>query len=148
MSIVPKVRLISYAWSDGVESIVKQQCEGKVLHLCSGRSPVGEVRIDLIIWKKYRARFSKANMLASADQVPFQDSTFDTIVADPIYKDLEPPFIKEIVRVLKSGGKLIYYYPCVPYHKALVLSKLYVYPNVGKKYLRFLSIHLNSKLSL
>ena len=112
----PKTRLCAYVWSKNIENIIKENVKGVSLHLCSGRSGLGDVRLDKIIWKKYKPYYSKANMLGHADHIPFKDNSFDVVITDPEYITLTPPFIKEIIRVLKSGGKLIYYYPAVPYH--------------------------------
>lgn len=142
----PRTTCISYHWHDDIENLIKSKIEGYTLHLCSGRSKIGDIKIDLMVWKKFRSSFSKCNVLADANNTPLPDNSFNTVVLDPIYNKLEPPFVDECVRVLKNNGLLIYYYPALPFHSALNLIKLYIYPNQHLKYNRLLSLFRVSKL--
>ncbi len=82
----------------------------KILHVCSGRIPKSEgIRLD--IDPKYQPDY-----IASAENIPIPDNTFDWVIADPPYnheasmKYYNKPLlskskmIKEMVRVCKSGG--------------------------------------------
>lgn len=65
---------------------------------------------------------NKPMMVADAHSLPFRDNSFDAIVADPPYSDdyakdlyktpkLKPTaIIKELVRVLKPDGVLVWYH--------------------------------------
>lgn len=74
---------ISYHWADEIENVIKRYLEGFTLHLCSGRSGIGDVRIDKIIWAKFRSSFKQANMIADANKIPFQDNSVDTLCFGP-----------------------------------------------------------------
>ena len=143
----PKIKFNAFSWGLSFDKFVKRLIEGYTLHLCSGRSPVGHIRLDLIIWKKNRPNFNKCNILGSADKIPFKDNSFDTVLIDPIYKSFEPPFLNEIARVLKNSGLLIYYYPTIPNKNCFQLIKIYTYKNRGLNYLRILSLFRCIKLS-
>jgi len=61
--------------------------------------------IDILVDKKYRGNYAKA----SAEEMPFKDKAFDSIIAGELIEHLKKPelFIKEAKRVLKSSGILI-----------------------------------------
>ncbi len=98
----PRTTCISYHWTNDIEALIKSKIEGYTLHLCSGRSFIGDVKIDLIVWNKNRLSFDKCNVLADANMTPLKDNSFNTVVLDPIYNKLEPPFIDECVRTIKK----------------------------------------------
>ena len=47
---------------------------GSVLHVCSGKSEVGDVRVDLTM---------KCDVKADMMSLPFKDQSFDTVICDP-----------------------------------------------------------------
>lgn len=70
-----------------------------LLHLCSGSSKLGDVRVD--------AFHELANVRATAFALPFRDGSVPTIVVDPPYEwDLRARirFGKEIARIHAGGG--------------------------------------------
>lgn len=88
---------------EDVDRWIRQQCEGRVLNLCSGESPIGDVQVDADPDRD-------PDVVADMCNLPFQDASFDTIVFDPpwklgYYKRMTPFF--EAVRVLKPDGLLL-----------------------------------------
>ena len=74
-----------------------------ILHLFSGISKFGSVRVDI-------NPACKPDLLLdlTRDKLPFKDNNFDLVIADPPYRDFKPYcFVKEAVRVLKPRGFLI-----------------------------------------
>jgi len=75
----------------------------RVLHLFCGSSQLGDVRIDI------NAKVKPDHVLdLSKDKIPYPDNSFDIVIADPPYHDLNPYcFVREAARILKPRGYLI-----------------------------------------
>lgn len=73
----------------------------KILNLFSGSSELG-VGIDI------NPEVKPDHLLnLTKDRVPYDDDTFDVVLADPPYRDFKPySFVDEAVRVLKPDGFL------------------------------------------
>lgn len=105
----------AWVWSDAEERLYAKLCIGKVLHLFSGKSLFGDVRVDLL--------HSEAThqIDLSQGELPFPDLSFDTTIADPPWFgpqtwDKWMKLISEIVRVTRKRvifvlGNLIYMLP-------------------------------------
>lgn len=55
------------------------------------------------------------DVLASGEQIPFRDATFDLVIATCVFEYFEQPHqaAKEIYRVMKPGGSLVASFPSV-----------------------------------
>lgn len=76
--------------------------EKLVLNLGCGEQTYGDVRVDI-----YRG---KANLLADVEKsLPFKNDVFDEVYSRHFFEHLKNPSIglSEMVRVLKSGGRLV-----------------------------------------
>lgn len=83
-----------WRWSKQEEKIVHDKCIGSVLHVCCGKSKLGDVRIDL---------FEKSDIKADAFHLPIKDRAFDTVVCDPPWNlGFNMKFWREIRRVAKK----------------------------------------------
>ena len=93
---------------------------GKVLHLFSGTlRGDGDKIVTLDIKPEL-----KPNVVANAEEMPFQENTFDLILADPPYEDNWKKYgtkkikkrkvFSECRRVLKPGGYLVWLDTIVP----------------------------------
>jgi len=84
--------------------------EKKTLHLFSGKSKVG-VTCDV------NNTFNPDYNIDCSDILPFDDMSFDNVIADPPYYDghsygVKPYcFVKESIRVLKIGGYFVVMHP-------------------------------------
>jgi len=63
-------------WPDAVEEYLRERLVGTTLHVCPGKSMLGDVRIDL---------FEDADIKADAARLPVADNSFDTVLIDPPY---------------------------------------------------------------
>ena len=122
----------AWLWSDSEEKLYAKFCEGRVLHLFSGKSMLGDVRIDI-------HEDSAANMridLSKAIKLPFEDLSFDTTIADPPWAGPQiwnnwMTLMKEIVRVTRKRvifilGNLIYLLP-----PPFILTKIYIVKKIS-----------------
>jgi ubiquinone/menaquinone biosynthesis C-methylase UbiE len=87
----------AWVWCEKEEWLYKQLCEGFTLHLCCGKSKLGDIRADLIL---------KSEVKADMYYLPFKNESFDTIICDPPWfgpKNWESwkKFVNEICRVAK-----------------------------------------------
>jgi len=93
----------SWKQPEDVDRYLRQRCEGRTLNLCSGESPLGDVKVDADVDRE-------PDLLADMNQLPFQDRTFDTVVFDPPWKmqyfDRQSPFF-ECVRITKPNGLIL-----------------------------------------
>ena len=112
----------SWLWDKDISEFVKKHTEGYSLNICAGLSDIGDVKIDLN---------PKDNSVIKADMknLPFKDSTFDTVIEDPPWKigyfDRWQPFF-ECVRVCKVGGKIIYNAYWIPQSNYSKLLDVYI----------------------
>jgi 16S rRNA G966 N2-methylase RsmD len=86
----------------------------KILHIFSGKSPLG-LRCDI-------SKEVNPDILCDSHNLPFQDNSFDVVVADPPYNDnyskdlynapkIKPTkYINEMVRVCKKDGLIVLYH--------------------------------------
>ena len=93
-----------WVWNNTVEEFVKTKIKGYSLNICAGKSPLGDVKIDL---DPQDSSVLKGDMR----QLEYPDCTFDTVIQDPpwkigYYQRMKPFF--ECVRVCKVGGTIIY----------------------------------------
>lgn len=122
-SLFKKTKLVdSWVWNGTVSDFVKDKINGYSLNACAGKSPLGDVKIDL---DPQDRTIIKADM----KNLPFEDETFDTVVQDPPWKigfyDRWKPFL-ECVRVCKVGGKIVYNAYWIPESKQVKLEEVIV----------------------
>jgi ubiquinone/menaquinone biosynthesis C-methylase UbiE len=94
----------SWVWNGTVEDFVKSKIHGYSLNACAGKSPLGDVRLDL-------DPQDKSIIKGDMRELPFESNTFDTVIQDPpwkigFYHRMKPFF--ECVRVCKVDGIIIY----------------------------------------
>jgi hypothetical protein len=65
-----------WKWTKGEENFYSKLCIGRVLHVCSGKSSFGDVRVD---------RYEKCDVRADYRYLPFKDNSFDTVICDPVW---------------------------------------------------------------
>lgn len=69
-----------WVWTGEEYMFYQSKCVGSVLHVCSGRSEFGDVKVD---------RYQKADVKADYRFLPFKDKTFDTVICDPYWGKTE-----------------------------------------------------------
>ena len=65
-----------WIWDRDEASFYSKQIVGSCLHVCSGRSSIGDVRIDL---------YERADIKADYRHLPIRDKSFDTVICDPYW---------------------------------------------------------------
>ena len=120
----------AWLWSKQEERLYAKLCKGRVLHLFSGRSLLGEIRIDIDTPE------ATMKIDLSKGKLPFEDLEFDTIIADPPWTgpktwDNWINLMHEVVRVARKRivfilGNLFYFLP-----KPFKLTKIYVVKRIS-----------------
>lgn len=64
-------------WPKDVEDWIAQQIMGTSLHICCGKSQLGDVRLDLLE--------DVVDVRADAARLPFSNHSFSTVIIDPPY---------------------------------------------------------------
>ena len=67
----------SVLWPKKVEKFVSTLLKGKSLHVCCGKSTIGDLRVDLFD--------ETADVKEDAAKMSFSDKSFDTVLCDPPY---------------------------------------------------------------
>ena len=98
-----------------------------VIHVCSGSSTLGEIRVDR--WHP------SANVRADMLHLPLADGAAGTVICDPPW-DMEfrrrIALHREIARVLRVDGLLLWSAPWIPNEGHFTIDRLYiVYQRVG-----------------
>ena len=65
-------------WPEAVERVLADYLLTPSLHVCSGLSKLGDVRLDLNV-------DVKPNIISDAALLPFRDNTFKSVLCDPPY---------------------------------------------------------------
>ena len=119
-------------WNDAIEEFIESLFIGKTLHLCSGASKIGDVRVDIDPVHNPDLLLDVENM----KELVYDDS-FDTVLCDPPYNGKfrwNHNLLSEISRIAKR--RIIFqhwFIPATPkglYKKAqekFALSNLYVW---------------------
>jgi SAM-dependent methyltransferase len=84
-----------------VEHAIREWVVSPSLHVCSGQSTLGDVKLDL---------YERADVKAAMRYLPFRPGSFGTVIWDPPYamhRRQTMPCLIELRRALRPGGRLI-----------------------------------------
>ena len=119
----------TWVWSEAEEKIYAKLCVGRVLHLCSGYSELGDERIDI-------NPNVRPSIVADVHHLPFRDLSFDTIIIDPPWHGPRTwmkweQMVKEMVRIARRRiililGNLMYILP-----KPFKLKEVYILKKIS-----------------
>lgn len=116
-------------WPDAIETFLETLLVGKSLHACSGKSMLGNIRLDL--------NEQDVDIKADAVNMPIQDNEYDTVLCDPPYNgkfQWNHDLLQELARV--ASKRIIFqhwFIPATPdgrYKKAqekFALSEVYIW---------------------
>lgn len=111
----------AWRFPQAVEDFIVAQCDGFTVHIMNGDSQLGDLRID-----KYS---ENTDIRADVLLLPLKDEVADTVVCDPPWsmdnRD-KPKLMREIRRILKFGGKLIFNSTWNPKCPGLPVETIYV----------------------
>ena len=108
---VAKVELSKRLTRQGIDPFLRRELrnvDGRVLDLGAGLRPFAALVPGRTIAVDHRPR-PEIDLVGDAHRLPFGDATFDAIVCTEVFEHLtDPPAAaREIVRVLKPGGRLV-----------------------------------------
>lgn len=84
-------------WPQAVEHYLGERLIGTTLHVCCGKSRLGDIRLDL--------HESDIDIRADAAYLPFVDQSFDTVLIDPPYNGIfswQHTMLNELHRIAKK----------------------------------------------
>jgi len=84
-------------WPKDVEKFLETQLVGFTLHVCCGKSKLGDVRLDL-----YE---HDVDIIGNMQRLPFSTESFDTVLIDPPYNSkfqIMHDMLSELCRVSKK----------------------------------------------
>lgn len=94
-------------WPRDVHEWIERHCIGKTLHVCCGKSMIGDCRIDM--------NEPGANIRADAARLPFARQSWDTVLIDPPYNGVfqwNHDMLAELARV--SRLRIIFQHWFIP----------------------------------
>lgn len=111
----------AWRWPGYVEQFVRARAKGFVVHVCNGQSSLGDLRID--------AFSANTDIIADGRYLPLKDEIADTVVCDPPWEmqyHHRGKLVKELRRILKPGGQLIFNAPWSPKQPGLKVDEIRV----------------------
>lgn len=106
-------------WPQEVEDFLSTRLVGKTLHVCCGKSMLGDVRLDL---------YEEADVMADAARLPFANDSFDTVLIDPPYNgkfQWMHDMLNELHRV--ASQRIIHQHWYIPANKDGKFKKAHVF---------------------
>ena len=94
-------------WPGQIEGWLSSRLIGRTLHACSGKSGLGDCRLDL--------HDPSADLQGDAARLPFSDAAFDTVLCDPPYNGVfqwNHDMLSELARV--AGQRIIFQHWFMP----------------------------------
>lgn len=107
-------------WTGEIEGFLRSRFIGTVLHVCCGKSQLGDIRVDL---------FEKdVDVLCDGARLPFPDRSFGTVLCEPPYNGKfrwMHDLLSELVRV--AAKRLIFQHWFCPVNRTGQHKKVHVY---------------------
>ena len=95
-------------WPEEVSDVIQSLLIPRSLHVCSGLSPLGDVRLD-------SDPINKPDVVADATEIPFDDESFESVLCDPPYNgqfQWNHNLLKELSRV--ASKRIIFQHWFIP----------------------------------
>ena len=97
-------------WNDDIESVLKDRFIGKTIHICSGKSQLGDIRIDL-------DETHNPDIICDANDLSnfVKENEFETAICDPPYNgkfQWNHDMLKELSRV--ASKRIIFQHWFIP----------------------------------
>lgn len=110
-------------WPSEVEEFLEKQLISPTLHVCCGKSILGDVRLDL---------FEPVDVKSDANRLPFDENSFKTVLIDPPYNgkfQWNHDMLSEICRVAEN--RFIFQHWFSPVNKSGQFKKNWKYILTG-----------------
>ena len=121
---IPPSQVFKASWKfpPHVKKWLHNEIEGYSLHVCSGSSDIGDVKIDVQ---------PQSNDVTQADmfKLPFKPETFDTVICDPAWAigiDKRWDITYQLRDVLKFKGKLLFNGLWIPRIRGLTIIDTFI----------------------
>lgn len=98
-------------WPESIEDFLDTLLIGNSLHVCSGLSKLGNVRLDL-------DPEVNPDIICDAAKMPFSDNSFDTVLCDPPYNgkfQWNHDVLSELARIAKC--RIVFQHWFIPANK-------------------------------
>lgn len=98
-------------WPESIEEFLDSLLVGNSLHVCCGKSMLGNVRLDL-------DPENNPDVIADAAKMPFADNSFNTVLCDPPYNgqmQWNHDLLSELSRVAQN--RIIFQHWFIPANK-------------------------------
>lgn len=109
-----------WRWPYYTEAFCTARARGFTVHVCNGESKLGDLRID--------AYSSHTDIIADGRFLPLKDDIADTVVCDPPWEmqyHERGKLVKELRRILKPGGYLLFNAPWSPKQPGLKVEEIH-----------------------
>lgn len=149
-----------WKWTQDIEDEILRELPqdgGLVVHVCSGTSGIGDIRID----RYYEGSISPVrrnpgvpNVKADMNYLPVKSGMADATICDPPYSRLARArfnqHVEELVRITKPGGKVIFLSPWVIQHSILIPVRLFLRRKKAKNFpsYKILSISIKNNAQM
>ena len=129
----------NWKWTDDIEAEILRELNGirgRVVHICSATSGIGDVRLDRwesMTYKDDRKIWGQPNVKGDFCYLPFKSGIAGATICDPPYSPTRqgkyfPGLIEELVRITVPGGKIIFLCPWVLQHQTIRPVRLWLRP--------------------
>lgn len=126
-----------WIWPDSVERWFRERTNGYTLHVCCGRSTLGDVRVDA-------DKNNNPDIIADAKRLPFEQATFDTGIIDPPWKVNvfdRPDWFFPVVEAVKPNGLILTNTTWIPHSHQTLIEESYVRQDGNKSGISLLMSH-------
>jgi hypothetical protein len=107
-------------WPKHVEAWISERLIGRTLHICCGKSRLGDVRLDLFE--------PDVDIIADMTRVPVADNSFDTVLIDPPYNarfQVNHDMLNELHRIARQ--RVIFQHWFLPVNSKGQFKKAHVF---------------------
>ena len=98
-----------YQFPESTHNFIKERIKGFCLHVCSGSSLLGDIRLDLELQKVQKNK--PGFLIGDQFHLPFQNEKFDTVICDPVWNmpyHVRHKLIYQLRDMTKYEGILIF----------------------------------------
>lgn len=123
--------IANWRWTKDIETKILDEIKGlyPIVHVCSGDSSIGDIRID----RWFNPNNPKVSVKADMCSLPLKNACAAAVITDPPYDEKRhsksyPLLINECVRILKPSGKLIFLHRWIPQASVLYPKRIFLRP--------------------